>query len=65
MNSDNDKGRIEGENFYCLFKRNLTSGVTLISMLLEWTMGKDEDLIKWKVLFEEVPELLTEAKKKE
>lgn len=34
-------------------------------MLLEWTMGEDEDLVKWKALFEEVPELLTEAKKKE
>uniref|UniRef100_A0A2K6UBI4 Uncharacterized protein n=1 Tax=Saimiri boliviensis boliviensis TaxID=39432 RepID=A0A2K6UBI4_SAIBB len=29
------------------------------------TIGEDEDLIKWKALFEEVPELLTEAEKKE
>ena len=28
------------------------------------TIGEDEDLVKWKVLFEEVPELLlTEAEK--
>ncbi|GAB5575957.1 bifunctional purine biosynthesis protein ATIC [Prionailurus iriomotensis] len=36
----------------------------LISMLLE-PLARDEDLVKWKALFEEVPELLTEAEKKE
>uniref|UniRef100_A0A2K5DS88 Bifunctional purine biosynthesis protein ATIC n=1 Tax=Aotus nancymaae TaxID=37293 RepID=A0A2K5DS88_AOTNA len=29
------------------------------------TTGEDQDLTKWKALFKEVPELLTEAKKKE
>lgn len=27
--------------------------------------SQDDDLVKWKALFEEVPELLTEAEKKE
>uniref|UniRef100_A0A2K5R7V3 Bifunctional purine biosynthesis protein ATIC n=1 Tax=Cebus imitator TaxID=2715852 RepID=A0A2K5R7V3_CEBIM len=36
-----------------------------IDQYVTGTIGEDEDLIKWKALFEEVPELLTEAEKKE
>lgn len=35
----------------------------IIDLYVNGTMGKGEDLVKWKVLFEEVPELLTTAKK--
>ncbi|KAK2102414.1 hypothetical protein P7K49_020081 [Saguinus oedipus] len=35
-----------------------------IDQYMTGTIGEDEDLIKWKALFEEVPELLTEAEKK-
>uniref|UniRef100_A0A2K5F338 Bifunctional purine biosynthesis protein ATIC n=1 Tax=Aotus nancymaae TaxID=37293 RepID=A0A2K5F338_AOTNA len=34
-----------------------------ISQYVTGTIGEDEDLIKWKALFEEVPELFTEKKK--
>ncbi|XP_006779022.1 PREDICTED: bifunctional purine biosynthesis protein PURH [Myotis davidii] len=36
-----------------------------IDQYVTGTIGEDEDLVKWKALFEEVPELLTEAEKKE
>nr|XP_025857985.1 bifunctional purine biosynthesis protein PURH [Vulpes vulpes] len=36
-----------------------------IDQYVTGTIGEDEDLIKWKALFEEVPELLTETEKKE
>ena len=36
-----------------------------INQYITGTTGEDEDLIKWKALFEEVPELLTEAERKE
>ncbi|XP_054977636.1 bifunctional purine biosynthesis protein ATIC [Sorex araneus] len=36
-----------------------------IDQYVTGTIGEDEDLVKWKALFEEVPELLTEAQKKE
>ncbi|XP_023587038.1 bifunctional purine biosynthesis protein ATIC isoform X2 [Trichechus manatus latirostris] len=36
-----------------------------IDQYVTGTIGEDEDLVKWKELFEEVPELLTEAEKKE
>ncbi|KAL0588833.1 Bifunctional purine biosynthesis protein ATIC [Plecturocebus cupreus] len=36
-----------------------------IDQYVTGTIGEDEDLIKWKALFEEVPELLIEAEKKE
>nr|XP_035941201.1 bifunctional purine biosynthesis protein ATIC [Halichoerus grypus] len=35
-----------------------------IDQYVTGTIGEDEDLIKWKALFEEVPELLTEEEKK-
>lgn len=34
-----------------------------IDLNVNGNMGKGEDLVKWKVLFEEVPELLITAKK--
>nr|KAF6449671.1 5-aminoimidazole-4-carboxamide ribonucleotide formyltransferase/IMP cyclohydrolase [Molossus molossus] len=36
-----------------------------IDQYVTGTIGEGEDLVKWKALFEEVPELLTEAEKKE
>ncbi|OWK12761.1 ATIC [Cervus elaphus hippelaphus] len=36
-----------------------------IDQYVTGTIGEGEDLIKWKALFEEVPELLTETEKKE
>ncbi|XP_070263437.1 bifunctional purine biosynthesis protein ATIC-like [Myotis yumanensis] len=36
-----------------------------IDQYVNGTINEDEDLVKWKVLFEEVPDLLTSAKKKE
>uniref|UniRef100_A0A8C0CFN2 Bifunctional purine biosynthesis protein ATIC n=1 Tax=Balaenoptera musculus TaxID=9771 RepID=A0A8C0CFN2_BALMU len=36
-----------------------------IDQYVTGTIGEGEDLIKWKALFEQVPELLTEAEKKE
>ncbi|XP_049744047.1 bifunctional purine biosynthesis protein ATIC isoform X2 [Elephas maximus indicus] len=36
-----------------------------IDQYVTGTIGEDEDLVKWKALFEEVPELLTEAEKKD
>uniref|UniRef100_A0A5F9CM92 Bifunctional purine biosynthesis protein ATIC n=1 Tax=Oryctolagus cuniculus TaxID=9986 RepID=A0A5F9CM92_RABIT len=36
-----------------------------IDQYVTGTIGEDEDLMKWKALFEEVPEMLTEAEKKE
>uniref|UniRef100_A0A5G2QLF6 Bifunctional purine biosynthesis protein ATIC n=1 Tax=Sus scrofa TaxID=9823 RepID=A0A5G2QLF6_PIG len=36
-----------------------------IDQYVTGTIGEGEDLAKWKALFEEVPELLTEAEKKE
>ncbi|KAK2501855.1 hypothetical protein MC885_006329 [Smutsia gigantea] len=36
-----------------------------IDQYVTGTIGEDEDLVKWKALFEEVPELLTESEKKE
>ncbi|XP_054579323.1 bifunctional purine biosynthesis protein ATIC isoform X1 [Eptesicus fuscus] len=36
-----------------------------IDQYVTGTIGEDDDLVKWKALFEEVPELLTEAEKKE
>ncbi|XP_019493739.1 PREDICTED: bifunctional purine biosynthesis protein PURH [Hipposideros armiger] len=36
-----------------------------IDQYVTGTIGEGEDFIKWKALFEEVPELLTEAEKKE
>ncbi|VFV25236.1 bifunctional purine biosynthesis protein purh [Lynx pardinus] len=36
-----------------------------IDQYVTGTIGENEDLVKWKALFEEVPELLTEAEKKE
>uniref|UniRef100_A0A673SUH8 Bifunctional purine biosynthesis protein ATIC n=1 Tax=Suricata suricatta TaxID=37032 RepID=A0A673SUH8_SURSU len=36
-----------------------------IDQYVTGTIGEDEDLVKWKALFEEVPEPLTEAEKKE
>ncbi|KAF7243622.1 Bifunctional purine biosynthesis protein PURH [Varanus komodoensis] len=35
-----------------------------IDQYVTGTIGEDEDLVKWKALFEEVPALLTEAEKK-
>lgn len=35
-----------------------------IDQYVTGTIGEDEDLVKWKALFEEVPELLTESEKK-
>lgn len=36
-----------------------------IDQYVTGTIGEDEDLVKWKALFEEVPDLLTEAEKKD
>lgn len=36
-----------------------------IDQYVTGTIGEGEDLVKWEALFEEVPELLTEAEKKE
>uniref|UniRef100_A0A8D0HL26 Bifunctional purine biosynthesis protein ATIC n=1 Tax=Sphenodon punctatus TaxID=8508 RepID=A0A8D0HL26_SPHPU len=36
-----------------------------IDQYVTGTIGEDEDLVKWKALFEEVPALLTETEKKE
>lgn len=56
--------------FYCLPKRDLTSGVKRadiandIDQCVTGTISEDKDLVKWKALLEESPGLLTEAEEK-